>query len=107
MKIRAVECNLCGDVAGSGGYRRPILESDFITSFVTTTPKSADYWLIPKWETTLRTNESILEHPWKKPPQFMGRFSATSRRRGNRIIRIYGAGDGNRTHVRSLGNHQR
>src|SRR5271165_4921703 len=33
----------------------------------------------------------------------MGRFSATSRQKGNRIIRSYGAGDGNRTHVRSLG----
>jgi hypothetical protein len=36
-------------------------------------------------------------------PQFQGLFSVTSRRIGNRIIRIYGAGDGNRTHVRSLG----
>ena len=35
--------------------------------------------------------------------KFMGRFSATSRRKGNQIIKIYGAGDGNRTHVRSLG----
>src|ERR1700739_1310237 len=34
--------------------------------------------------------------------QFMGRFSATSRRRGNRINNSYGAGDGNRTHVRTL-----
>src|SRR5215472_11923511 len=33
----------------------------------------------------------------------MRRFSATSRRKGNRIIRVSGAGDGNRTHVRSLG----
>jgi len=41
----------CDDVAGSGGYRRPTLESDFITSFVTTTPKSADYCSLLKWET--------------------------------------------------------
>ena len=33
-------------------------------------------------------------------PKLMGRFSVTSRRKGNRINRIYGAGDGNRTHVR-------
>src|SRR5258708_16213020 len=39
-------------------------------------------------------------------PQFMGRFSATSRRKGNRIIVISGAGDGNRTHVRSWGSLQ-
>ena len=37
-------------------------------------------------------------------PQFMGRFSARSRRKGNRIIRSYGAGDGNRTHFQTLGN---
>jgi len=30
-------------------------------------------------------------------------FSATQPRKGNRVIETYGAGDGNRTHVRSLG----
>jgi hypothetical protein len=30
-------------------------------------------------------------------------FSATQPHKGNRIIESYGAGDGNRTHVRSLG----
>ena len=30
-------------------------------------------------------------------------LSINRRRRGNRIISVYGAGDGNRTHVRSLG----
>ena len=58
----------------SGGYRRPTLESDFIISFVTTSHKSADYWLLPKWETTLRTNESILEHPWNKTLSLWGDF---------------------------------
>jgi hypothetical protein len=32
-----------------------------------------------------------------------GRFRLVSRREGNRINEIYVAGDGNRTHVRSLG----
>ena len=36
-------------------------------------------------------------------PQFRGRFSAVCTGKGNRIIKEYGAGDGNRTHVRSLG----
>jgi len=36
-------------------------------------------------------------------PLFHGVVSATSRHKGNRIIGISGAGDGNRTHVRSLG----
>src|SRR6266581_2876874 len=36
-------------------------------------------------------------------PHFVRRFSATSRHKGNRIIRSYGAGDGNRTHVRRPG----
>src|SRR5215472_13221812 len=36
-------------------------------------------------------------------PQIIGRISGTSRWKGNRIIRVTGAGDGNRTHVRSLG----
>ena len=61
-------------VAGSCVNRRPTLEFDFITSFVTTTPKSADYLSLPKWETTLRTNESILEHPWKKTLNLWGDF---------------------------------
>ena len=34
---------------------------------------------------------------------FHGVFSATQPRKGNRVIKSYGAGDGNRTHVRSLG----
>src|SRR6266404_6066473 len=34
---------------------------------------------------------------------FLGVFSATQPRKGNRVIETYGAGDGNRTHVRSLG----
>ena len=33
-------------------------------------------------------------------------FSATQPHKGNRIIETYGAGDGNRTHVRSLGSLQ-
>ena len=72
--------------------RCPTLEFDFITCFVTTTPKSADYWSLPKWETTLRTNERILEH-YGTTPSILGRFSVTPRRRGNRINRIYEAGD--------------
>ena len=34
---------------------------------------------------------------------FEGEFPIVPRREGNRINEIYGAGDGNRTHVRSLG----
>src|SRR5882762_3979364 len=37
---------------------------------------------------------------------FLGVFSATQPHKGNRIIETYGAGDGNRTHVRSLGSLQ-
>src|SRR5215469_14723278 len=38
-------------------------------------------------------------------PLFCGCFSVPSRSKGNRIISISGAGDGNRTHVRSLGSY--
>src|SRR5262249_20857684 len=34
---------------------------------------------------------------------FSGGTSATQPPKGNRVIEVYGAGDGNRTHVRSLG----
>src|ERR1700733_5698234 len=34
-------------------------------------------------------------------------FSPTQPRKGNRVIKTYGAGDGNRTHVRSLGSFSR
>ena len=37
---------------------------------------------------------------------FEEKFPVVSRREGNRINEIYGAGDGNRTHVRSLGSLQ-
>src|SRR5437016_368572 len=37
---------------------------------------------------------------------FLGVFSATQPHKGNGIIETYGAGDGNRTHVRSLGSLQ-
>ena len=36
-------------------------------------------------------------------PPFYGRIQWVKRRKDNRILVIYGAGDGNRTHVRSLG----
>ena len=39
----------------------------------------------------------------EQKPRFRGCFSVPSRSKGNRIISIYGAGDGNRTHVRNLG----
>src|SRR6266550_3080833 len=40
-------------------------------------------------------------------PPFLGVFSATQPHKGNRIIETYGAGDGNRTHVRSLGSRNK
>ena len=39
----------------------------------------------------------------EQKPRFRGCFSVPSRSKGNRIISISGAGDGNRTHVRNLG----
>ena len=40
---------------------------------------------------------------WDQKPLFYGRNQWAKRRKDNRIIVSYGAGDGNRTHVRSLG----
>src|SRR5205807_9813574 len=51
-------------------------------------------------------------HPRRRRPSsvqnqpFLGVFSATQPHKGSRIIETYGAGDGNRTHVRSLGSWQ-
>jgi len=39
-------------------------------------------------------------------PQFLGRFSATSRCKAIESSVSYGAGDGNRTHVRRLGSYR-
>jgi hypothetical protein len=40
---------------------------------------------------------------WDQNPPFYGPIQWVKRRKDNRIIVSYGAGDGNRTHVRSLG----
>src|SRR6516162_295032 len=50
------------------------------------------------WNNSQSFGTSLEQNPW-----FLGSFSVPSRSKGNRIISIYGAGDGNRTHVRSLG----
>src|SRR5512140_3865323 len=40
---------------------------------------------------------------WDQNTPFYGPIREVEQRKGNRIIRIYGAGDGNRTHVLTLG----
>src|SRR6266478_6463303 len=75
---------------------------------------------VPEWDRLVdpdsaRMTVLCLEHREKQRPidgwrpsgvqnrPFLGVFSATQPHKGNRIIKTYGAGDGNRTHVRSLG----
>ena len=50
-----------------------------------------------------RWDQFISLGPWDQTPRFYRRNQWTKRRKDNRIILSYGAGDGNRTHVRSLG----
>jgi hypothetical protein len=49
------------------------------------------------------TNSRQLGPSWDQNSPFYGLSPQVEQRKGNRIIGIYGAGDGNRTHVRSLG----
>src|SRR5260370_34097059 len=52
------------------------------------------------------TNSLQLGPSWDQTPHLYGLIRWVEQRKGNRIIRIYGAGDVNRTNVRSLGGHQ-
>ena len=62
-------------------------------------PTTRSEWAdVRPWNSSARFGTSLEQNQ-----PFHRLFSVVSRGKGNRIINNFGAGDGNRTHVRSLG----